>query len=263
MGNLDVRFHAQGRGELNSLGKSFNHMIARLKQVIQDNYESQLQRKKAELAALHSQINPHFLYNTLGTFQMLAVTDGQERLANMAYHLGQLMRYALKTGTLVELKQEVEHIEHFLSLIQERYEERLEYVIQIPQELLTYKVPRFTLQPLIENAIYHGIDPKIEGGCIQVRGCQEDGQLVLEILDDGIGMSSEELQRWQSALNYEANLLNRSHHIGILNVQGQIQRIYGPEYGLALASGPTGRGIVMTIRLPLCSPKESELEGVT
>ena len=263
IGNLDVRFHTQGRGELKSLGKSFNLMIARLKQVIQDNYESQLQRKKAELAALHSQINPHFLYNTLGTFQMLAVTEGQERLATMAYHLGQLMRYALETGTLVELKQEVEHIAHFLSLLQERYEERLSYVIQIPQELLMYKIPRFTLQPLIENAIYHGIDPKIEGGSIHVGGWQEDGQLMLEILDDGIGMSCEELQRWQSALNYNANLLTRSRHIGILNVQGQIQRIFGPEYGLALAPGAVGRGIVITIRLPLCSPEESELEGVT
>lgn len=262
-GNLDVRFYAQGRGELKSLGKSFNHMVTRLKQVIQDNYESQLQRKKAELAALHSQINPHFLYNTLGTFQMLAVTEGQERLAAMAYHLGQLMRYALETGTLVELKQEVEHIAHFLSLIQERYEERLGYTIQIPEELLNYKIPRFTLQPLIENAIYHGIDPKIEGGSIDVKGRQEDKQLVLEILDDGIGMSGEELERWQSALNYEANLLTRSRHIGILNVQGQIQRIFGPEYGLALAAGVAGRGVVMTIRLPLCSPEEPEWEGVT
>ncbi len=262
MGNLDVRFHAQGRGELKSLGKSFNHMVARLKQVIQDNYESQLQRKKAELAALHSQINPHFLYNTLGTFQMLAVTEGQERLAIMAYRLGQLMRYALEAGTLVELKQEVEHIEHFLSLIKERYEERLGYAIQIPEELLTYKIPRFTLQPLIENAIYHGIDPKIEGGSIDVKGWQEEKQLVLSILDDGIGMSGEQLQHWQSALKYEANLFTRSRHIGILNVQGQVQRIFGPEYGLALAAGRAGRGIVMTIRLPLCSPEEPELEGV-
>ncbi|MBV9230982.1 MAG: sensor histidine kinase, partial [Chloroflexi bacterium] len=261
IGNLDVRFQAQGRGELQSLGKSFNHMVARLKQVIQDNYESQLQRKKAELAALHSQINPHFLYNTLGSFQMLAVTEGQDRLATMAYRLGQLMRYALEPGTLVPLQQEVEHIEHFLALIKERYEERLGYVIQIPEELLDYKIPRFTLQPLIENAIYHGIDPKIEGGSIEVKGWQEEKQLVLSLHDNGIGMSDEELQRWQSALKYEANLLTRSRHIGILNVQGQIQRIFGPEYGLALAAGCAQRGIVVTIRLPLCSPEDQE--GVT
>jgi two-component system sensor histidine kinase YesM len=262
-GNLDVRFRAQGRGELQSLGKSFNHMVIRLKQLIQDNYESQLQRKKAELAALHSQINPHFLYNTLGTFQMLAVTEGQEHLATMAYRLGQLMRYSLEPGTLVELQQEVEHIEHFLSLIQERYEDRLGYVIQIPEDLLTYQIPRFTLQPLIENAIYHGIDPKIEGGHIEVTGRQEEQHLIIEICDDGIGMPDGELQRWQSALKYKANLLTRSRHIGILNVQGQIQRIFGPEYGLALAVGRAGEGIAITIRLPLCSPEEPALEGVS
>lgn len=263
MGNLDVRFRAQGRGELTSLGKSFNHMVIRLKRLIQDNYESQLQRKKAELAALHSQIHPHFLYNTLGFFQMLAMMEGQDRLASMAYRLGQLMRYSLEAGTLVELRQEVEHIEHFLSLIQERYEDRLSYLIQIPEPLLSYQIPRFTLQPLIENAIYHGIDPKSEGGCIEVTGWQEEQHLALSIQDNGIGMSAEELERWQSALTYEANLFTRSRHIGILNVQGQIQRIFGPEYGLALVAGRAGEGIVITIRLPLCSSEELALEGVT
>ena len=263
MGNLDVRFHTQGRGELTSLGKSFNHMVIRLKRLIQDNYESQLQRKKAELAALHSQINPHFLYNTLGSFQMLAMMEGQDRLASMAYRLGQLMRYSLEAGTLVELRQEVEHIEHFLSLIQERYENRLRYLIQIPEPLLGYQIPRFTLQPLIENAIYHGIDPKSEGGCIEVTGRLEEQHLVLEILDNGIGMSEQELARWQSALEYEANLFTRSRHIGILNVQGQIQRIFGPDYGLALATGHRGEGIVITVRLPLCSSAEPALEGVS
>lgn len=261
-GNLDVRFRAQGRGELTSLGNSFNHMVIRLKRLIQDNYESQLQRKKAELAALHSQLNPHFLYNTLGSFQMLAVMEGQDRLASMAYRLGQLMRYALEEGTLVELRQEVEHIEHFLSLIRERYEDRLSYTIQIPAPLLSYQIPRFTLQPLIENAIYHGIDPKSEGGCIEVTGWSEEQRLVLEVRDNGIGMSEQELAQWQSALEYEANLFTRSRHIGILNVQGQIQRIFGPEYGLALAAGCRGEGIVITIRLPLCSSAEPALEGV-
>jgi two-component system, sensor histidine kinase YesM len=262
-GNLDVRFHAQGRGELTSLGKSFNHMVARLKQLIQDNYESQLQRKKAELAALHSQLNPHFLYNTLGSFQMLAVMEGQDRLATMAFRLGQLMRYSLEPGTLVELRQEVEHIEHFLSLIQERYEDRLRYLIHIPEPLLQCHIPRFTLQPLIENALYHGIDPKSEGGCIEVTGWSEEQYLVLEIRDNGRGMEDEELERWQSALKYETNLLTRSRHIGILNVQGQIQRIFGSDYGLALATGCRGEGIVITISLPLCFSAEPTQEGVS
>jgi two-component system, sensor histidine kinase YesM len=151
IGNLDVRFHVQGRGELTSLGNSFNHMVIRLKRLIQDNYESQLQRKKAELAALHSQLNPHFLYNTLGSFQMLAMLEGQDRLATMAYRLGQLMRYSLESGTLVEVRAEMEQVERFLSLIQERYEDRLAYVIQIPEQLRRYQLPRFTLQPLIEK----------------------------------------------------------------------------------------------------------------
>jgi two-component system sensor histidine kinase YesM len=163
----------------------------------------------------------------------------------------------------VELRQEVEHIEHFLSLLHERYEDRLRYLIQIPEPLLQYHIPRFTLQPLIENAIYHGIDPKSEGGYIEVTGWSEAQQLVLEIRDNGIGMEDEELERWQSALKYEANLFTRSRHIGILNVQGQIQRIFGSDYGLALTAGRRGEGIVITIRLPLCSSEESALEGAS
>lgn len=173
------------------------------------------------------------------------------------------MRYSLEAGTLVELRQEVEHIEHFLALLQERYENRLEYLIQIPEQLLQYQIPRFTLQPLIENAIYHGIDPKSEGGCIEVTGWQEEERLVLSIRDNGRGMSDEELGRWQSALQYEANLFTRSRHIGILNVQGQIQRIFGPEYGLALAASCAEEGMVIMIRLPLCSSAESALEGAS
>ena len=262
LGNLDTRFRAQGRGELTELGRSFNHMVLRLTRLIRDNYEAQLQRKKAELAALHSQFNPHFLYNTLGSFQMIAVTEGQERLADMAYSLGQLMRYALEPGTLVELRREVEHCEHFLKLIQERYRNRLHYEIRLPDELLSYQITHFTLQPLVENAIYHGIDPKREGGSIQVTGWQEEEQLMLEIRDDGAGMTEEQLQHWQTALAYEANLVTRSRHIGILNVQGQIQGIFGSEYGLSLAFGAEGEGIVITIRLPYCSSPASLLEGV-
>jgi two-component system sensor histidine kinase YesM len=250
-GNLDVRFQSQGRGEIALLGQNFNQMVIHLKQLIQDNYESQLQRKKAELAALQSQLNPHFLYNILGTFQMLALVAGQKRLANMSYSLGQLMRYALGADTLVDLGQELAHAQHFLSLIKERYEERLHILVQIPEELLGYKMPKFTLQPLIENAIYHGIDPKIEGGTVQIRGYQCEQQLVVEIIDDGVGMAMIDLQHWQEALRYESNIWQRSKHIGILNVQGQIQRLFGPAYGLTIEAGE-GCGLKVILSLPLC-----------
>jgi two-component system sensor histidine kinase YesM len=250
-GNLDVRFQSQGRGEVALLGQNFNQMVIHLKQLIQDNYESQLQRKKAELAALQSQLNPHFLYNILGTFQMLALVAGQKRLANMSYSLGQLMRYALGADTLVDLGQELAHAQHFLSLMKERYEERLHIIVQIPEELLGYKMPKFTLQPLIENAIYHGIDPKIEGGAVQIRGYQREQQLVVEIIDDGVGMAMIDLQHLQEALRYESNIWQRSKHIGILNVQGQIQRLFGPAYGLTIEAGEEC-GLKVILSLPLC-----------
>lgn len=167
-GNLDVRFQNRGRGELIQLGQSFNRMVTRLKQVIQDNYEAQIQRQKVEIAALQSRINPHFLYNTLASLQMIALTEGCGRVASMSYDLGQLMRYALATEELVSLEQELENTKHFLALMQERYGERLSVTLSVDTDLLQYVVPRLMLQPLVENAIAHGIDSKFGAGNVQI-----------------------------------------------------------------------------------------------
>jgi two-component system sensor histidine kinase YesM len=255
-GNLDVRFQARGRSEIALLGRSFNHMVAHLALLIRNDYESQLQRKKAELAALQSKINPHFLYNTLGMFQMMALMENQERLAGMIFELGQLMRYALESEALVELERELEHVQHFLSLMQTRYRGRLSFTIQVSEILYLYKLPKFTLQPIIENAIYHGIDMKVEGGMIQVNGYQRDQQLILEIIDNGVGIPYKQLQQLQETLSYETNILKRSQHMGILNVQSQIQSIFGPVYGLTITSVESG-GLKVTVCLPLCEQDEA------
>ncbi|GCE30013.1 sensor histidine kinase [Dictyobacter alpinus] len=249
-GNLDVRFHFKGNSEIVTLGQSFNHMVSRLKQSIQDNLEAQLQRERAELAALRRQINPHFLYNTLASFQMIAITEGCERVARMSFTLGQLMSYALNSEELVSLEQELEHVRSFLALMKEEYEDRLQFEIHIAGELQDCIVPKFTLQPLVENAIYHGIDPKVEAGFICIRVSQQHELLLFEIEDDGVGITEEKLVQIQEALRYDENILKRSRHIGILNIQAQLQRIFGRTYGLSIESH-AGEGTRVLMKVPL------------
>jgi two-component system sensor histidine kinase YesM len=249
-GNLDVRFQNRGRGEIIQLGQSFNRMVTQLKQVIQDNYEAQIQRQKVEIAALQSRINPHFLYNTLASLQMIALTEGCERVASMSYDLGQLMRYALATEELVSLEQEFENTKHFLALMQERYGERLSVTLSVDADLCQYMVPKLMLQPLVENAIAHGIDSKFGTGYVQVCGTKQHDGMVIEVRDDGVGILPDKLAQLQAMLSYEANILKRSQHIGMGNVQGQIQRLFGREYGITLRSSEAS-GTQVSIYLPM------------
>ncbi|GCE15136.1 cache domain-containing sensor histidine kinase [Tengunoibacter tsumagoiensis] len=249
-GNLDIQFQHRGKSEIIILGQSFNRMVEQLRQLIQDKYEAQLQRQRAELAALQSQLNPHFLYNTLSTFQMLAISEGNDALAEMSYALGQMMRYSLAAEEIGMLGREVEHLQNFLLLMKFRFNDRLHYRIDIAEELYNCFLPRLTLQPLVENAIYHGIDPRIEGGSVIVRGFVQEDLLILEIDDDGVGMTEEVERRLQASLSYDANFVRRSKHIGMLNIQGQLQRIFGPDYGLSVSRGERS-GVTVRIRVPI------------
>ncbi len=257
-GNLDVRFASKGHGEIAVLGTSFNHMVARLKQLLQDNYEARLQRQQAELSALQSQVNPHFLYNTLASFQMIATTEGSERVARMSYMLGQLMNYSLLKEEVVELGQDLEHTKNFLLLMQEQYEDRLHFEVRIPVELYRCKVPKFLLQPLVENAIYHGIDAKVEAGHIGLYGVQREHMLLIEIVDNGVGMTPEVFTHLRATLHYDSNMLKRSKHIGILNIHGRLQRLFGPQSGIEL-DVPEEGGLKVTVRIAMEQDTEKYL----
>ncbi len=249
-GNLDIYYNAKGHGEIEELGRAFNRMLERLKQLIQDNLNAQLQRQVAELAALQNQLNPHFIYNTLEAFQMIAITEGSGRLARMSYSLGQLMRTALDVKEFSTIGQELEHVRNYLVLIKERYEDRLNYNIFAQEELLAFSIPKLTLQPLVENAVYHGLDKKIGPGNVHIDVYRSDDIILMEIKDDGVGIPAGRLQDLQTDLEKEENVLQKKESIGIANTQMRIKRIYGKSYGISIAS-VVDMGTVVTVRIPV------------
>lgn len=248
-GKLDVNYSGKGNGDIIKLGQSFNHMLLRLRQLIQDNYQAKIQRQKAELAALESQLNPHFIYNTLESFQMIAITEGSDRLARMSYSLGQLLRFPLSAGEIVDLPKEIENVKDYLLLIKERYEDRLSYEIHIQEELNDALLPKLTLQPLVENAVYHGIDPKIGQGKIVVDAETDGDDVLIHISDNGVGIKEKDLEDLMAELNHGEELFTKKDHIGIFNIHERIQRIYGNGYGLTISS-IAGLGTRVTVRLP-------------
>jgi two-component system, sensor histidine kinase YesM len=249
-GDLNIQYEAKGHGEIDELGRAFSRMIERLKQLIQDNLQAQIQRQLAELAALQSQLNPHFLYNTLEAFQMIAITEGSSRLARMSYSLGQLMRMALNAEEFSTIRQELDHINNYLVLIKERYEDRLNYEIVAPEQLMECRIPKLTLQPLVENAIYHGIDKKVMSGTVSIKIMQKECDISIEIQDDGAGIPEEKLSAICAELENEENVLKKKGNIGIANIQARIQNIFGKEYGISIRS-EVGVGTTVIVKIPM------------
>jgi two-component system, sensor histidine kinase YesM len=249
-GNLDINYLSNGTGELDELGRVFARMTIHLKKVIEENLQAQIQCKTAELAALQNQLNPHFIYNTLESFQMIAITEGSTRLARMSYSLGQLMRIALDVKECTSLDQELEHTENYLLLIRERYEDRLQYEISVSETLLQYGIPKLTLQPLVENAVYHGIDKSTDNGFVKIGVTQEHDDIVITVRDNGIGIAPDVLDGIMEELRKEENTLYKKHGIGLVNIQSRLRRLYGDGYRIDIQS-ELNIGTTVTVTIPM------------
>lgn len=245
-GRLDVRSDIKARNEIGRLGESFNLMIARINQLIRQRDSDQEQRRQSELKALQAQINPHFLYNTLDSIIWMAENGNNEEVVEMTAALARLFRSSIsESRDSVPLAVEIANIQSYLTIQKMRYQEKLGYRIDIPGELRGCSVPKLILQPLVENAIYHGVRAKENGGEIAVSARAENGLLILEVRDDGLGMTAEQLS---GAL--EAVPSSNGGGIGARNVNERIKLIYGEKYGLSYASAP-GKGTVASVKLPL------------
>jgi sensor histidine kinase YesM len=211
--------------------------------------ELEMSVKTLELKALQSQVNPHFLFNTLNAVVKQAMLEGADCTQKVVYSLAKLLRYNLgKINQHVTLRDEVANIRDYLFIQRTRFGDHVDAVIDIPEAILNVKVPPMTLQPLVENAIVHGIEPKVEGGIIFIRGWAENDCVIIEIADNGLGMSRERLDKIREKSDPACGQGN-AVGIGIDNVQKRIQLYYGPRYGLTLNS-EMGRGTVVKIKIP-------------
>ena len=245
-GNFDYRIDNKRSDEMGRLMETFNYMVFKIDMLIKEVYQEKLAQKNAELEALQSQINPHFLYNTLDTINWMLLEKKEYEISGIVVSLGEMMKYAIsRSSRTVALREEIRHVSNYLLIQKERMEDKLEYEIDIPHQYESVQVPRLILQPLVENAIIHGIET---GGKVSIRVYEreEDGGCWLEVSDNGAGMDEEQLKRLRDGTT-EMRMDHRS--IGVENVNKRIRLYYGEEFGLTIESR-LGEGTVIRFCIP-------------
>jgi two-component system sensor histidine kinase YesM len=245
-GDLSVRFSGLPGDEIGELGLGFNEMIERIQSLIDQVYAEQRSKREAELRILQEQIKPHFLYNTLDTIQWMAQENRVDDVVCMVGALSSLFRIGLNKGReLISLADEMEHVESYLCIQKMRYEDKFDYAIRCDPELRSRQVLRLTLQPLVENAIYHGIKERRGHGTLLVEAKVEGEDLLLMVKDDGIGMTEATLAQLAASLEGGSPVSG----YGIRNVHERIRLTFGKPYGLTFQSF-YGEGTLVTARHP-------------
>jgi two-component system, sensor histidine kinase YesM len=247
-GNLTARIPiGKNEDELTQIAANFNNMCDSLDDYINKVYLSEIKQKSAELMALQSQINPHFLYNTLEVVRMKAVSMGASNVGNMVYILATLFRNSIKGETFIPISAELEHCTLYLELFRIRYEGRLTFNINVRNEIMNYSIVKFTLQPIIENYIFHGIRQDSENNTITINGELVGNDIHFIISDNGTGIEDDKLEYLKKTLL--DNVHNPTGSIGLPNVNERLRIIYGSSYGIDISS-EVDKGTTVEIKIP-------------
>ena len=247
--NLDISIDMKQNDEISVLADCLNGMLKRINLLVSDIYQAKEAEKQAELETLRTQINPHFLYNTMDVINWMAISKDTESICNTTRLISQYYRTMLNHGEFyTTFASELDNIRSYISIQLIMHADSFDVQYDCDADLLHYSVPNFILQPAVENAILHGIDPLSERrGLLRIVLEEHDGCILVDICDNGVGLTAEQ----QQSLN--EMLLSDSKHAGygLRNVQERIQLVFGAEYGLTL-SGKPGEGCVTRFRLPFC-----------
>jgi len=247
-GDLTVRSDIKSGAEVGMLSDSLNTMIDKINELLEQVKKEQIRLRKAEFELLQAQINPHFLYNTLDTIVWLAEAGDQKKVVSMVGSLSDFFRTSLNQGKdIISVKEELQHVRSYLEIQQVRYQDILEYEIRVPKELNRYLIPKITIQPLVENALYHGIKNKRGIGKIVISGKKEEDHFRIRIEDNGIGITKERLLQVREGI--ENKILTGHDIYGLYNVNERIRLNFGEKYGIFIESR-YGEGTVVSIVLP-------------
>ncbi len=263
-GNLDIVYSHPGEDEIGQLAKSFNKMVAQIKNLINTVYIQQKNKREAELRALQTQIQPHFLYNTLDTIHWMALEHQATDITAMVEALTNIFRISISRGEeLIPYSEEIKHIQSYLFIQKVRYEDKLQYEINFEEGLRKYSVLKLVIQPLVENAIYHGIKKKKEIGKIAIEGKIINGNVELRVTDNGIGIEVKKMTKIADVL--EGRSRGEGIGYGMFNVNERIKLRFGNEYGVRIQS-QYGRGTEVIVRHPLIKDvqnkgSEADVEG--
>lgn len=246
-GKFDNLPAIKSNDEIGLLANRFGQMSSELKQLVERIYKEEEGKAEAEIRALQAQINPHFLYNTLNSVKWIASMQRSDKIVEMTGALISMLRYTTKdVGALVTIREEMDNIEHYITIQKVRYFDRIQIRYEVDEALLDYQILKLTIQPIVENAIFHGIADHEDEGMITIRIYRENADIVIAIEDNGKGMDKETIEHLKQDVRSSEDNFNG---IGISNVHGRIQRIFGRSYGIHFVSGQ-GKGTVFYIKIP-------------
>lgn len=248
-GDLDARLNIEKEDdELDMIAMKIDHMSESLKYNINKNYISEVKQKQAELSALQAQIKPHFLYNMLEVIRMCSLSKGNVDVADMIYSLAGMFRYSTyNNGSMVSINQEIKYCKMYLDLCCKRYRGIFKYKINISEDIKEYIVPKFILQPIVENSINHGIKKDLDNNLIEINIKEKDKNLEISIDDNGLGISKENLEKINE--NLKKNL-QKTESIGLMNINNRIKLKFGEDYGIYISS-ELNNGTTVKIKLPI------------
>lgn len=246
-GNFDIQVGIDNSNEIGELSRAFNIMTSKIKELMFQIVKEQEQKRKSELKALQAQINPHFLYNTLDSIIWMSERKKSEEAVQMTSALAKLFRLSISKGEdIVPISDEIEHIKNYLTIQKIRYKSKLDFEIFVENEVLSYKTLKILLQPLVENSIYHGIKSMPEIGLIRITGQRIDNKILMQVSDNGVGMSPEEMK----TILIKQSKGSKVNGVGVINVNERIKLYFGEAYGLEYIS-EAGKGTTVNIWLPV------------
>jgi two-component system, sensor histidine kinase YesM len=256
-GNLDISISSEDKDEIGELSRSFDSMLKRINTLINTVYvqdlevkDLQIRRKEAELRALQSQINPHFLFNTVESIRMNVLKNGDHETSDILQSFGRLLRKSIEWEShFVSLASEMELVENYVQIQKFRYRSRFDYEINLSPDLSEIIIPKFIIQPIVENAIYHGLEMKKKDGLLIIYAYKSSGNLKIIVRDNGMGIAKAKLKALK---NLVANKVpsETSTSIGLRNVNQRIKLLYGNNYGLTFCSKPN-KGTKVEVLLPI------------
>lgn len=254
-GDFSQRVAHFSSDEFGQISRGFNRMMEEIHRLFNEVFLLGIQEREAELSALQSQMNPHFIYNTLESINMMAIRQKHAEVSDMVTALGKLLRYTIdKVDRMVPLGEELDFVQSYVRIQQVRYDGKLEVIYDIEVAVTECLIPKLMLQPLVENAVYHGIEGQEDGGMIWISALKFDHELLISVRDNGKGMAQAEMDELNEAISrqpaHEALRCHAGDSLGLNNIAQRLRLIYGESGSLSIDGSP-GQGLVVTISIQL------------
>ena len=252
-GSLYVTLKIKNKDEIGNLSSSFSEMVEKIRELIDSVYKSKIKVKEAEVIALQSQINPHFLYNTLDSIRWMAVKNKDYAVGEQIEALSDIFRHVLNKGKdMTTIKEELDHLNNYIFIQKSRYGDKIFVDIQVDESLMEYLTPKLILQPLVENSFQHGLECKVEGGKIYIQIERLKNGIKYSVTDDGMGTNQDKITKMI--------LSNKESHnvFALNNINDRIQLKYGREYGLKFSS-QEGIGTTVVVVIPQIESFEEDM----